>query len=838
MAEFNQDFVKMLQDAARNTDNNIPDTIALSIFGAELSNITRQLNKSNLDNEKKIQILREVQRRREENFMNLDFKKRKELLESQNKRLKEEKKNLEQLKELQEAARKHGAEDYANKLGEQIEALQEAIDQNTKSSSEDLKKQRKGVAKGSKEYEDLTKAIKETKKEEREYRREEAADKTIDAIYKKLGVERDSEDTKKDVAGKVLSASIDKLAAVADKYFEQAETILTQYNAKITARLEGSGKQYTDLSKVIKQNLSVSTIVKQQDVLNNLSRLVDTGIAYNLEQRAFIATVKDDIAQTFDAFDSNLLQIIRLQRTDSTMARMGLESALQSFFNENFLDTEYLTDLRKSVSGALIDVEATMVNEEAAQFEYIVQKWLGSLYSMGASSNLINQIASGINMLGTGNVQGLSGSPMQTLFAMAANRSGMSYADLLTSGLSSANTNQLLKSMVEYLADISESTKENRVVSGAYGSIFNMTQADLRAIRNITNDISTIYDSTMTYNQFNTAASQGIANIGSRIPFQQRAKTLMENLKFSAAENIINNPIAYYTLMATNFIEDMTGGLNFEAAPFGIGISGTATGLIKSGLFGISFLSEVLSNLDKLNNPGLVGDAFLGSNPGEMRGSGFNLADRYGTSQSYSAGGSTEDITAQNFKEASKQANDVKEGIKFDEDTIAIEDIFNSLVSSKSETGQLSSVATSNNALLTLLNNSFVSDLNAQRVIITGFNLGDAASIVEFPVKFGSAGTEQIRAFTNGLSTSIKGTDEATIYMLINLLYQALAENGAINVNLASSSLPLTDLVTGRGTPESTKTLPSGNNLSTPYSNARNTASGRAILNDKYNVLM
>ena len=233
MAEFNQDFIQMLQDAARNTDNNIPDTIALSIFGAELSNITRQLNRSNLDNEKKIQILREVQRKREENFMNLDFKKRKELLEAQNKRLKAEKKNLEELKELQEAARKKGAEDYANKLGEQIEALQQAIEENTKSSSEDLKKQRKGVTKGSKEYEDLTKAIKETKKEEREYRREEAADKTIDAIYKKLGVERDTEATGKDTAGKVLSASIDKLAAVADRYFEQAETILTQYNAKL-----------------------------------------------------------------------------------------------------------------------------------------------------------------------------------------------------------------------------------------------------------------------------------------------------------------------------------------------------------------------------------------------------------------------------------------------------------------------------------------------------------------------------------------------------------------------------------------------------------------------------
>ena len=140
--------------------------------------------------------------------------------------------------------------------------------------------------------------------------------------------------------------------------------------------------------------------------------------------------------------------------------------------------------------------------------------------------------------------------------------------------------------------------------------------------------------------------------------------------------------------------------------------------------------------------------------------------------------------------------------------------------------------------MLTLLNNSFVSDLNAQRVIITGFNLGDTGSIVEFPVKFGSTGTEQLRGLASGVSTSIKGADEATIYMLISLLYQVLAENGAINVNLASSSLPLTDLVTGRGTPESTKTLPSGNNVSTPYSNARSTASRRAILNDEYNLLM
>ena len=454
---------------------------------------------------------------------------------------------------------------------------------------------------------------------------------------------------------------------------------------------------------------------------------------------------------------------------------------------------------------------------------------------MGASNNLVSQIASGLNMLGTGNVQGLSGSSMQTLFAMAANRSGLSYADLLTGGLTSENTNELLKSMVEYLSEISDSTKENRVISGAYGNIFNMTQADLRAIRNVSSDISNIYSNTMNYNQFNNQSVSGLSNLASRLPLQQKAKNLIENLKFGAAENIINNPALYYTLLATNFIEDMTGGINIEAAPFGIGISGTATGLVKSGLFGISFLSEVLGNLDKLSNPGVIGAEFLGTNAGEMRGSGFNLMERSGTSQSYTAGGSTSDINQQNFKEASKQAKEAKEGIDLGEETVSIDDIFNSLVNSKNETGQLTSVASSNTALLELLNTSFVSGTNAQRVVITGFNIDSNQSLIELPVRLGQVGNAQFNAIAANSASLIKGSDEATLYSLLSLIFQTLAENGALNVNLLSSSLPLTDLVTGKGTPETTKQPPSGNSLSVPQTSARRTANRAASVLD-YNV--
>ena len=41
------------------------------------------------------------------------------------------------------------------------------------------------------------------------------------------------------------------------------------------------------------------------------------------------------------------------------------------------------------------------------EFEYIVQKWLGSLYSLGLSQQTVTQIATGLNALGTGDVDWL-----------------------------------------------------------------------------------------------------------------------------------------------------------------------------------------------------------------------------------------------------------------------------------------------------------------------------------------------------------------------------------------------------------------------------------------------
>ena len=222
-----------------------------------------------------------------------------------------------------------------------------------------------------------------------------------------------------------------------------------QYQGAINARLQGSGKYYQDISGMIRSNLQFSPYVKQQTMLENLNKLVEAGIAYNVEERAFLASVAENIATTFDATNGTILRIVRLQQADSTAARLGMEASLTSFLNNMFQNTEYLTNTFKDVTDKLLEATSTMTRENSVAFEYMVQKWLGALESVGVSESTLSKIAEGIGYLGSGNIAALSSDEgLQNLMVMSANKAGENYADLLIKGLDSSSTNKLLKSMV------------------------------------------------------------------------------------------------------------------------------------------------------------------------------------------------------------------------------------------------------------------------------------------------------------------------------------------------------------------------------------------------------
>ena len=128
------------------------------------------------------------------------------------------------------------------------------------------------------------------------------------------------------------------------------------------------------MSTDIRNVAGVSPLIKQESVVSNLEKLVGQGISFDVEQRAFLETIKDKIATTFEAADGTLLRLVRIQQQDTTAARLGMEYALTSFLNNMYETTEYMQSVAKSVRNSLQEAEALMGSKSAAAFEYQVQK--------------------------------------------------------------------------------------------------------------------------------------------------------------------------------------------------------------------------------------------------------------------------------------------------------------------------------------------------------------------------------------------------------------------------------------------------------------------------------
>ena len=263
------------------------------------------------------------------------------------------------------------------------------------------------------------------------------------------------------------------------------------------------------LSDTITGSVGVSPYIKQSDIVNKVKELVSAGIAFDVEQRAFLATISDKIATTFDANDSTLRRLIRLQQQDSTAARLGMESAMNAFLNNMYENTEYLGSLSSSVRGQLEEAQALMSTEQAVELEFQVQKWLGSMYSVGVSDSTVTKLATAIGQLASGDISGITSGGANNLLIMAANEAGVSLEGILKNGLDASQTNILLQAMVNYLANIYNETKGSKVLQQQFANIYNLTASDLKAVTNLANDnnqtIKTIANNNLT---FSTAYTQ------------------------------------------------------------------------------------------------------------------------------------------------------------------------------------------------------------------------------------------------------------------------------------------------------------------------------------------
>ena len=491
------------------------------------------------------------------------------------------------------------------------------------------------------------------------------------ADYLKAGLK----DSLNEAANKLANSAVN-VGATFDQGIKDYASLYSKYAASIDARVQGSSESFSAMSKLVRKNLAASPYVKQADMLNNLNELISKGIAYNIEQRAFLASVSDKMVTTFDVLDDTLLKMIRLQQADSTQARLGMEASLTQYLNKNFKDTSYLSNTFDSVTQAIFDASAQMGREQAVEFEYVVQKWLGSLSSVGVSDQTLLQIAEGLNYLGTGNVEALSSNQaLQNLLVIASNKAGLEYLQILTQGLNADTANKLLESIALYTHEISRTS--NQVVRARYGQLFGVTMSDMAAILNMSADeLKSISNSMLSYSSAIQETASQLEQIPKRMHVSELIDNVIENFKTGIASNIASSAGSYITWQIVDFVEQLTGGINIPTISVmgsGIDLETTVTGLMKTAMVGVSTIGQIGTVLANLSSRGGLSLDTWGYDDALRRdGAGFTgITSGYKSSTSGSAyigSSSGSDIASHSVASASQEGTEQINSAQDEED--------------------------------------------------------------------------------------------------------------------------------------------------------------------------
>lgn len=519
-------------------------------------------------------------------------------------------------KTTEEQRQKFINEEYKEKVKQEIELIKKAGILQTK---EDKKQQKLKLAQEWKDNQQLYKDLRELEKSGKELTPEqklvmEQAKKDSRAGWKTETIEK----FKKGLGLDDLNKTMEKLGSV----INQGISTYSKYQLGISARLQGyrgnEGDVFSQVEKNLTNAVGVTPYFKTETMLNNLQALVEQGIASNIEQRAFLQTAKDGIATTFSANDAALLRIIRLQQSDSTAARLGMEAYLTRYLNNLVENTEYLQSTFDNVENALLEASSQMGASQATEFEYIVQKWLGALTGTGLSEATAHSIAQAVGYLGSGDIGSLSNSNMQNLLVMSASKAGLNYSDLLTNGLNADNTNKLLYAMADYMAGMSAGG--NNVTKSQLAQTFGVSISDLTAAKQLSSSFKSIYNNMMKYSGMYGELESQMGKLVQRTAISEMISNVGANAKFSLASSIASNPALNALWQITDMIQGATNGINIPAVSVMgnmVDLNTTVENLMKLGVVGagsLSLIGDIINGVGNTVNPaGILGRLNIGA---------------------------------------------------------------------------------------------------------------------------------------------------------------------------------------------------------------------------------
>ena len=527
--------------------------------------------------------------------------------------------------------------------------------------------------------------------------------KIVDAITKASEEVENAKSTEKNIKDEQSNATYQALAnttaalaniaqqldGLVDNIVGKKSLIDTILNGSNAEELLGSywNKIVFDFSALI-----ASPLIKQEDLYKNVETVVTSGIARDVEQMAMLETIKDKIAYTFDTFDSSVLRLIRIQDQNTTAARLGMEAALNETLNSMYETTEYLKSVASSVRSSLEEAEALMVGTDATEFEYQVQKWLGSMYSVGVSNSGVTSIASNLGKLAAGDVTGITSGGTGNLLIMAANNANLSIADILADGLDSSETNTLLAEVVKYMGDLVDEANGNKVVQQQLANVFGLTASDLKAATNILSDttysggtIASISELNGTYAGMIGKLYEMAGTMYEKMSLGEMLTNVTSNIKYSTAAGIASNPVTYMTSKLADIMDALAGGIPIPAiTALGTGVDTklTVSNILKSASLLGGFSTSLIAGLSSMIGNG--GNGFTGSgllNMVGLQNSGTTMTR--GTSSSSSGtmmNTNYEDMTTSATKQGEDQANSKTAQVKEESSEVTNSEINENIV--------------------------------------------------------------------------------------------------------------------------------------------------------------
>lgn len=486
----------------------------------------------------------------------------------------------------------------------------------------------------------------------------------LDGSLSKAKAYRDVYGTK-DALAIGITSLINSIADMSKQVMSKADQI-AKYQSAIDTRLYGStnnktfmGSYYRNFSRDVTGLAGISPLISQDTLMGNIANMVSKGIAFNVEQRAAMETLKDKIATTFSAFDSSLIKLIRIQQADTTAGRLGMEAALNEFLNNMYSTTEYMTDAAASIRTSIYEASALMGATQATAFEFQVQKWMGSMYSVGMSHEGVQGIASALGKLSSGDISGLTSGGASNLLIMAANKAGLSIGDILNNSLNAADTNKLLAGVVSYLGELNNSSS-SLVTRQQLARVFGLNASDLKAIGNLSaSQIEGTQKTNGNYGGFINNLYKMAGSMYGRTSIGELMSNAKENFAYTLSAGLANNPALYATMMAANMLQDLVGGIAIPtvyALGSGVDLKTTVAQIMQTGAMSASLLQGVATMLGAGTSGAGIGGISgrqilnaLGLTGGSMTTLGVGSSGNV-----YIGGGGTE-VEAATFGEAEKK---------------------------------------------------------------------------------------------------------------------------------------------------------------------------------------